>query len=48
MGGLTQPLTFTRNQNAPRVVCYWGVKIQGDAFVSTDGGNRTCLGTFTD
>ncbi|HVW35568.1 MAG TPA: ABC transporter substrate-binding protein, partial [Acidimicrobiia bacterium] len=48
MGGLTQPLTFDRDRNAPRVVCYWGVKIEGGDFVSTDGGKRTCLGTFTD
>jgi branched-chain amino acid transport system substrate-binding protein len=43
LGGITQPLTFTANQNAPTVVCYWAVKIQSGTYVDVGNGARICL-----
>lgn len=42
LGGLTYPLTFTAGQPAPRVVCWFGVRITGGRFVADDGGRRHC------
>jgi branched-chain amino acid transport system substrate-binding protein len=43
LGGITQPLTFTANQVAPKILCYWTVKIHGGAYMDINGGQRTCL-----
>lgn len=42
LGGITAPLTFTKDQNAPKVFCYWTVQLVGGQFVSPNGGKRTC------
>jgi branched-chain amino acid transport system substrate-binding protein len=43
LGGITQPLTFTEGQNAPKVVCYW-VAIVGKGKWQTlhNKAERTC------
>lgn len=43
LGGLTYPLTFSRQQNAPVVACYWNVRVSGGEYVSPDGGVRACV-----
>ena len=43
LGGLTQPLTFRRGQNAPESpVCYYTVVLKDGEYSSPDGGKRTC------
>lgn len=42
LGGLTLPLTFTAGRGAPRVACWYRVKLNARAFASTDGGVRRC------
>jgi branched-chain amino acid transport system substrate-binding protein len=42
LGGLTSPLTFTRDQNAAPVLCYWIAQIKGGQWISPNGGRRTC------
>jgi branched-chain amino acid transport system substrate-binding protein len=42
LGGLTQPLTFTKNQPAPQVFCYWSLQIKSGKYVSPNNGLRTC------
>jgi ABC-type branched-subunit amino acid transport system substrate-binding protein len=42
LGGLTYPMTFTRDQNAPHVFCYWLMAIKDGRFVSPNNGQRTC------
>jgi branched-chain amino acid transport system substrate-binding protein len=42
LDGLTQPLTFRREQTAPSVFCYWNLVIDGGRYLSRDGGKRTC------
>ena len=42
LGGMTAPLTFTKDQNAPKVFCYWTVQLVGGHYVSPDGGKRIC------
>jgi ABC-type branched-subunit amino acid transport system substrate-binding protein len=42
LGGLTHPLTFTKGQPAPQVLCFWQMQIQSGKFVSPDEGVRTC------
>jgi branched-chain amino acid transport system substrate-binding protein len=42
LGGITSPLTFTKDQNAPENYCYWLIQIQGGKYISPDGGQRTC------
>jgi branched-chain amino acid transport system substrate-binding protein len=42
LGGLTYPLTFTEGQPAPRVVCWYGVRIAEGSFVADNGGQRKC------
>jgi branched-chain amino acid transport system substrate-binding protein len=43
LGGLTQPLTFTKGQAAPQVECYWLAQLKGGQFLSPDGAQRHCL-----
>jgi branched-chain amino acid transport system substrate-binding protein len=43
LGGLTQPLTFTRGQAAPRILCYWLMQIKGGQYMTPDGGKRVCV-----
>jgi branched-chain amino acid transport system substrate-binding protein len=43
LGGLTMPLTFVKDQNAPQTpTCYWLLQAKGGQYVSPDGGQRTC------
>ena len=42
LGGLTAPLTFTKDQNAPKVFCYWTVQLLRGQYMSPNGGQRTC------
>ena len=43
LGGLTQPLTFTRDRPAPRTVCWFTAVMKDGEFTSPDGGKRRCL-----
>jgi branched-chain amino acid transport system substrate-binding protein len=42
LGGLTIPLTFTRNQNAPAVLCYWQEQFTSGQIISPNNGQRIC------
>jgi hypothetical protein len=42
LGGLTYPLTFTREQTAPEVVCWWLAAIREGEFATPNGGARHC------
>jgi branched-chain amino acid transport system substrate-binding protein len=42
LGGLTYPMTFTRDQNAPHVFCYWLMMIKDGQFVIPNDGQRAC------
>ncbi|MDQ1502347.1 MAG: branched-chain amino acid transport system substrate-binding protein, partial [Actinomycetota bacterium] len=42
LGGLTLPLTFTKGQNAPFVVCYWAVQLKRGEYTSPNQGQRIC------
>lgn len=42
LGGLTHPLTFEKGKNAPQVLCYWQLQLEGSKWISPDGGKRTC------
>ena len=43
LGGLTQPLSFVRDQPAKPAVCWWNLRIQKGAWTSPDGYRRHCL-----
>ncbi|HVW31290.1 MAG TPA: ABC transporter substrate-binding protein [Acidimicrobiia bacterium] len=43
LGGLTMPLSFTREQPAKPAVCWWNLQIRNGAWVSPDGYRRHCL-----
>jgi ABC-type branched-subunit amino acid transport system substrate-binding protein len=43
LNGLSIPLTFTKDQNPPHMLCYWETQIKGGQYISPDGGKRTCL-----
>jgi branched-chain amino acid transport system substrate-binding protein len=43
LGGITQPLTFTKGQPAAQMVCYWLLELKSGHFVSPNNGQRTCL-----
>lgn len=42
LGGLTYPLTFTKDQKAPQVLCYWHMQIKNGQFTLPNGSQRTC------
>jgi branched-chain amino acid transport system substrate-binding protein len=42
LDGVTYPLTFTKGQTAPVVLCYWVAQIRNHSYVSPDGGQRRC------
>jgi hypothetical protein len=42
LGGMTQPLTFTQNQPAQKVLCYWAIRITNRSYAPVDNGQRTC------
>jgi len=42
LGGLTNPLTFTKGQNAPRNPCWWTLIIQNRKFNAPRGMNVRC------
>ena len=42
LGGLTMPLTFRRDQLAPRTACWTLMTIQKERLVALDGGKRMC------
>ena len=43
LGGLTEPLTFTENQNAKPTSCWFDIAIKGKKWVSPDGGKLHCV-----
>jgi branched-chain amino acid transport system substrate-binding protein len=43
LGGITQPLTFTKGQPAAQMVCYWLLELKSGHFASPNNGQRTCL-----
>ena len=42
LGGITQPLRFTKGQNAPRVFCYFVGQVSGGKLAAPDNGVRRC------
>jgi len=42
LGGLTGPLTFTKGQNAPEVVCWFQMQLRDGQFSSPNNGARQC------
>jgi branched-chain amino acid transport system substrate-binding protein len=42
LGGITAPLTFTRDENNTLPFCYWINQIQGGKYVSPNAFTRTC------
>lgn len=43
LGGLSQPLTFTRGKPAaPNPICWWNLRIENGRWVSPDQFKRTC------
>jgi len=42
LGGITAPLTFTREKPPDRSFCYWLVQIRDGKFTSPNEGQRTC------
>lgn len=42
LGGLTADLTFTKDQPAPRVLCWWNVAVKASAWISPDGFKAHC------
>jgi branched-chain amino acid transport system substrate-binding protein len=42
LGGLTQPLTFTRDKPAAQVACWYTTLIRNGKLVPVDGGRRSC------
>jgi branched-chain amino acid transport system substrate-binding protein len=42
LGGLTNPLTFTKDQNAPRAFCYWLVELHDGKWGTPAGTQRVC------
>jgi branched-chain amino acid transport system substrate-binding protein len=47
LGGLTYPLTFTRDQNAAPVLCYWVAQIKGGQYISPNNAQRACTAPAT-
>jgi branched-chain amino acid transport system substrate-binding protein len=41
-GGMMNPLTFTKDQPAPRVGCTWVVQVKGGQWMSPNNGQRIC------
>jgi branched-chain amino acid transport system substrate-binding protein len=42
LGGMTQPLTFVKDQNTPVKFCFWSSQVRGGQLVPANGGQRTC------
>jgi branched-chain amino acid transport system substrate-binding protein len=42
LGGITQPLAFTKGQNAPKVFCYFVGLVSGKKLTAPDNGVRRC------
>lgn len=42
LGGLTQPLTFVKDQPAPRMACWFNVTVKNRQWVSPDAFTRHC------
>jgi branched-chain amino acid transport system substrate-binding protein len=42
LGGLTVPLTFSRDQSAPMTFCYWQEQFKNGQIISPNNGQRTC------
>ena len=42
LGGLTMPLAFSRDANAPPVLCYWTIQVNAGQYSAADSGQRTC------
>jgi branched-chain amino acid transport system substrate-binding protein len=42
LGGVTSPLTFAKDQTAPRRVCYGRMIIKGGKLINPDNGKMTC------
>jgi branched-chain amino acid transport system substrate-binding protein len=43
LGGLSMPLTFVRDQNTPRQICWGTNQTQKGKWVAFNGGTITCL-----
>ena len=43
LGGLAHPLTFTKDQNAPRRVCWWPLVVVNRQFTAPDGMRVRCV-----
>jgi branched-chain amino acid transport system substrate-binding protein len=42
LGGITSPLTFVENQNAPIVTCWYNLTIKQGGWASADGAQQHC------
>ena len=42
LGGLVPPVNFTKDQTAPRYVCFWALLIKDKKFVKADDGSVHC------
>ncbi len=42
LGGLVQPLTFTKGQNAPRQACWWPIVLEKGQWTAPSGVNVKC------
>jgi hypothetical protein len=42
LGGITSPLTFAENQNAPIVTCWYNLTIKQGGWASADGAQQHC------
>ena len=42
LGGLTQPLTFVKDQPAAQMICFWNLRLQKGSWVNPDG-KRHCV-----
>jgi branched-chain amino acid transport system substrate-binding protein len=43
LGGLTMPLTFDRDKDAPRPLCYFPYTVTNGAYTLVDNGKVHCL-----
>jgi len=46
LGGLAMPLTFTKDQIAPRPICWWALIIRGGTYQNSGDGTVRCRTDF--
>lgn len=43
LGGLVYPVTYTKDQKAPEVACWWTMQVSKGAWTAPQGTNRSCV-----